>query len=99
MKFVESFVISCISGLPGPPEDCHVTRETNESLTVLCSPGWSGGLKQTFHLGNYYISNIKRPQKYGSVMYFWMIYWRIIPMNKLQDPRGRALRATVPHWA
>jgi len=38
------------AGLPGPPEDCHVTRETNESLTVLCSPGWSGGLKQTFHL-------------------------------------------------
>ena len=39
------------SGLPGAPEDCRVSRETNDSLTVLCSPGWSGGLPQTFHLG------------------------------------------------
>ena len=39
------------SGLPGAPEDCRVSQETNDSLTVLCSPGWSGGLPQTFHLG------------------------------------------------
>ena len=39
------------SGLPGAPEDCRVSRETNDSLTVLCTPGWSGGLPQTFHLG------------------------------------------------
>jgi len=38
------------AGLPGPPEDCHVTRETNDSLIVVCSPGWSGGLHQSFHL-------------------------------------------------
>jgi len=38
------------AGLPGPPEDCRVTKETNDSLTVVCLLGWSGGLKQTFHL-------------------------------------------------
>ena len=43
--------MSPIAGLPGPPEECRVTRETNASLTVVCSPGWSGGLHQTFHLG------------------------------------------------
>ena len=37
-------------GLPAPPEDCRVTRETNDSLTVVCKPAWSGGLTQTFHL-------------------------------------------------
>ena len=43
--------VSANPGLPGPPEECRVTRETNASLTVVCSPGWSGGLHQTFHLG------------------------------------------------
>jgi len=43
--------VSAHPGLPGPPEECRVTRETNASLTVVCSPGWSGGLHQTFHLG------------------------------------------------
>ena len=33
-----------------PPEDCRVTRETNDSLTVVCQPAWSGGFTQTFHL-------------------------------------------------
>ena len=37
-------------GLPAPPEDCRVTRETNDSMTVVCQPAWSGGLIQTFHL-------------------------------------------------
>ena len=27
-----------------------MTRETNDSLTVVCQPAWSGGLTQTFHL-------------------------------------------------
>ena len=45
-------------GLPGPPEECRVTRETNASLTVVCSPGWSGGLHQTFHLGQEIQPNI-----------------------------------------
>ena len=39
------------SGLPGAPQDCHVGREGNESLGVVCVAGWSGGLDQTFHLG------------------------------------------------
>ena len=44
------------SGLPGAPEDCRVSQETNDSLTVLCSPGWSGGLPQTFHLGMNFVT-------------------------------------------
>ena len=37
-------------GLPAPPDDGRVTQETNDSLTVVCNPAWSGGLQQSFHL-------------------------------------------------
>ena len=42
-----------VSGLPAAPQDCRVGREGNESLEVVCLKGWSGGLPQTFHLGEY----------------------------------------------
>jgi hypothetical protein len=44
------YIYQLTPGLPCPSEDCRVNRETNDSLTVVCQPAWSGGLTQTFHL-------------------------------------------------
>ena len=33
---------------PDPPKDCHLMNDTNDSLTIKCTPGYNGGLNQTF---------------------------------------------------
>ncbi|KAI1303170.1 Kin of IRRE-like protein 3 [Halotydeus destructor] len=38
------------AGLPESPENCTITNETANSVTVECLPAFDGGLEQSFHL-------------------------------------------------
>ena len=77
------------SGLPGAPEDCRVSRETNDSLTVLCSPGWSGGLPQTFHLGMNVVTRRKMKCTRVSSIELWDGADQILLRNVTQAKRAR----------
>ncbi|KAK8730855.1 hypothetical protein OTU49_007652, partial [Cherax quadricarinatus] len=41
------------AGKPNPPENCNLTNQTTETLTVHCVPGYDGGLVQKFIIEAY----------------------------------------------
>lgn len=47
------FFNCCSIEAPSHPHNCSLVNKTAHSLTVECSPGYSGGLEQTFFLQVY----------------------------------------------
>ncbi|KAI5747067.1 hypothetical protein M8J77_010726 [Diaphorina citri] len=47
-----------LAGKPQPPQNCSVRNETTSSVHISCTPGYDGGLPQTFTLELYSASDL-----------------------------------------